>query len=179
VPDRNYYEVLGLSKSSGVDDIHSAYLEKLQQVHPDRNGGDDDACHERTIEVVGAYRVLSDLQARKRYDFRCGNSFRVDGDLPGFKILKGRRSLEAEARFAEAGLHIKGDDLIKAVEPLKAALKLEPSYPAAAYNLALTGALLENTAYALDVLADGIRMSPGDKTLHRLRAAVLSTYMTV
>lgn len=177
--ERNHYEVLGASKSSIADEIHACYLERLHQVHPDRNAGDDELAHERTIEVVAAYRVLSNPDARKRYDFRCNNPFRIDGALPGMKLLKGRKTEEAEARFAEGGRFIKVDDLVRAVEPLKAALKLEPAYSAASYNLALAGALLGNGSFALSVLELAITRDSKDASLLRLRKAVVSTFLTV
>jgi curved DNA-binding protein CbpA len=179
VAERNHYEVLGAAKSSGPDEIHAAYLEKLHQVHPDRNAGDDEAAHERTIEVVAAYRVLSDPEARKLYDFRSNNPFRIDGEVPGIRLLKAKRTGEAEARFIEAGRFIKSGDLVRAVDPLKAALKLEPTYPAASYNLALAGALLGNANFALGVLTDAVDKDPKDASLQRLRKALVTTFLTV
>lgn len=177
--ERNHYDTLGAPKSADADELRACYLERLHQVHPDRNAGDDEAAHEKTIEVVAAYRVLSDPDARKRYDFRCGNPFRTDGELPGIKLLKGRKTAEAEARFAEGGRFIRAEDLVRAVEPLKAALKLEPCYSAASYNLALAGAVMGNGNFALDILSEAIRKDPKDAALQRLRKAVLATFLTV
>ncbi|HTB21150.1 MAG TPA: DnaJ domain-containing protein [bacterium] len=177
--ERNHYEVLGAAKSSTPDEIHACYLERLHQVHPDRNAGDDEAAHEKTIEAVAAYRVLSDPAARRRYDFRCGNPFRFDGELPGLKLLKGRKSGEAESHFTDSVRFIRADDLVKAVDPLKAALKLEPDYPAASYNLALAGALLGNGNFALGVLTAALKRDPKDASLQRLHKAVVTTFLTV
>lgn len=179
MPERNHYEVLGVAKSASLEELHAHYLEKLHQVHPDRNVGDEDAAHEKTIEVVGAYRVLSDPDLRKRYDFRSGNPFRSDGELPGVRLLMSKERKEAELRFAEGLRWLKADDLVKAVEPLKAALKLEPAYSAASYNLALAGALLGNGNFALDVLTKAIQADPKDAALQKLRKAVTTTFLTV
>ena len=64
---RDYYEVLGVDKSAGVDDIKRAYRKKAMQYHPDRNPGDKEA-EEKFKEVGEAYEVLSDEQKRARYD---------------------------------------------------------------------------------------------------------------
>jgi DnaJ-class molecular chaperone len=177
VPERNYYEVLGLGRSATPEEIHAHYLEKLQQVHPDRNSGDEDGAHERTIEVVNAYRVLSDPQARRLYDFRMLNPFRSDGELPGVKMLKSRERKEAEQRFAEGLGHVRREDFAKAVESFKAALKLEPAYSAAAYNLALLGALLGNPPFALEVLHRSIQADPKDTALQKLYKSIQAAFM--
>ena len=179
MPERNHYEVLGVSRSASVDEIHAHYLEKLHQVHPDRNAGDEDAAHERTIEVVAAYRVLSDPDARKRYDFKALNPFLSAGETPGLRMLISKERKEAEARFAEAVRWLRIEELAKAVEPLKAALKLEPAYSAASYNLALLGALLGNPNFALDVLAKAGQADPKDEALARLRKAIHATFLSV
>lgn len=178
MPERNLYEVLGVSKSASADEIHAHYLEKLHQVHPDRNAGDEDGAHERTIEVVNAYRTLSDPELRKQYDFRAGNPFSYEAEIPGVKMLKSKERKEAEQRFAEGALHLKREDFAKAVESFKAALKLEPAYSAASYNLALLGAVLGNTNFSLDVLQRAITADAKDTQLQRLRKSIHTTFMS-
>ncbi len=175
--ERNHYEVLGVGKSADGDEIHAHYLEKLHQVHPDRNPDDEDGAHERTIEVVNAYRTLSDPEARKRYDFRSGNPFILEAETGGVKLLKPQARKDADLRFAEGVRAIKADDLPKAVELIKAALKLEPAFSAASYNLALLGALLGNHNFSLDVLHRAIQADPKDPGLQRLRRSIHSTFM--
>lgn len=179
MPERNYYEVLGISRAAGADEIHAGYLERMHSVHPDLNSADGEAAHERAVEVVAAYGVLSDPSSRKRYDFRARHPFRRDGDLPGLRLLRGRDAEEAEQRFAEGLRRVTEDELARAVEPFKAALRLKPDYPAASYNLGLVGALLGNGSFALDVLAEGLRLSPKDDSLRQLRQSVVSTFMSV
>jgi molecular chaperone DnaJ len=64
---RDYYEVLGVSKTASADEIKKAYRKKAVQYHPDKNPGDKEA-EERFKEAAEAYDVLSDTQKRQRYD---------------------------------------------------------------------------------------------------------------
>ena len=64
---RDYYDVLGVSKSASKDEIKKAYRKKAIQYHPDKNPGDKEA-EEKFKEAAEAYEVLSDDQKRQRYD---------------------------------------------------------------------------------------------------------------
>jgi len=64
---RDYYEILGVSKSASADEIKKAYRKKAIQYHPDKNPGDKQS-EENFKEAAEAYEVLSDDQKRQRYD---------------------------------------------------------------------------------------------------------------
>ncbi len=64
---RDYYEVLGVSRTSSDQEIKSAYRKMALQHHPDRNPGNKEA-EDRFKEAAEAYSVLSDAQKRAQYD---------------------------------------------------------------------------------------------------------------
>lgn len=63
---RDYYEVLGISKSASKAEIKKAYRKLAKELHPDRNKAVD--AEEKFKEVKEAYEVLSDEQKRSAYD---------------------------------------------------------------------------------------------------------------
>ena len=63
---RDYYEVLGISKSASSDEIKSQYRKLALKFHPDRNKSPD--AQEHFKEISEAYAVLSDSSKRKLYD---------------------------------------------------------------------------------------------------------------
>ena len=64
---RDYYEVLGVDRGSGDDEIKKAYRKQALKFHPDKNPGDK-AAEDRFKEVGEAYEALSDPQKRAAYD---------------------------------------------------------------------------------------------------------------
>lgn len=64
---RDFYEVLGVSRTASEQEIKSAYRKMALQYHPDRNPGDK-AAEDRFKEAAEAYAVLADSDKRARYD---------------------------------------------------------------------------------------------------------------
>ena len=70
---KDYYQILGVSRSASADDIRKAYRKLAMQYHPDRNP-DDKQAEERFKEINEAYQVLNDQQKRAHYD-RVGSAY--------------------------------------------------------------------------------------------------------
>ena len=66
---KNYYEILGVSKTATQDEIKSAYRKLAKQYHPDLHPNDP-ACAEKFKEINEAHETLSDEKKRKEYDFQ-------------------------------------------------------------------------------------------------------------
>ena len=64
---RDYYEVLGVSKTATDEEIKKAYRKLAKKYHPDMNPGDKDA-EKKFKEASEAYAVLSDKEKRSQYD---------------------------------------------------------------------------------------------------------------
>ncbi|MFV0431950.1 MAG: molecular chaperone DnaJ [Alphaproteobacteria bacterium] len=78
---KDYYEILGVSKTADAKELKSAYRKLAMKYHPDRNP-DDKAAQEKFQEINNAYDVLKDEQKRAAYD-RFGHEAFEQGGMGG------------------------------------------------------------------------------------------------
>ena len=98
---RDYYEVLGVSRSATVKEIADAYRKLAIRYHPDKNPGDEDVIV-RFKEAAEAFEVLNDSRRRERYD-RFGHAG-VDGPEGGYSAFPGReRHIRRLRRYFRRG----------------------------------------------------------------------------
>lgn len=108
--NRDYYEVLGVSKSASDDEIKKAFRKLAVKYHPDKNPGDK-AAETKFKEANEAYEVLKDKQKRDRYDqfghagvngASGGNPYARAGGAGGFEDIFGQGGFSTQGGFASS-----------------------------------------------------------------------------
>lgn len=64
---RDFYQILGVSRSANINQIKKAYRKLAKELHPDKNK-DDPETTRKFQDLGAAYEVLSDAEKRKTYD---------------------------------------------------------------------------------------------------------------
>ena len=116
--ERDYYELLGVARDAGDDDIKRAFRRLARELHPDVSTEPDTA--ERFKQVAEAYEVLSDPERRDTYDryghagLRRGGFAPTDFDLGNVSDLFS--AFFGEGFFGQAGGRSRGADVAATIE---------------------------------------------------------------
>jgi len=94
---KDYYSLLGVSKTASPDEVKKAFRKLAHQHHPDKHGGSD----AKFKEINEAYQVLSDPQKRQQYD-QFGANFEQAGAPGGFNWQDFSRS---QGGFSQGGIN--------------------------------------------------------------------------
>ena len=106
---RDYYAILGVSRTATADEIKKAFRNLALKYHPDRNPGDPTA-EVRFREAAEAYQVLGDEVERMRFD-RLGPFYRPDGKPPSPEDMNAFVSDVLSGLFRKRKPSDRGDDL--------------------------------------------------------------------
>ena len=108
---RDYYEVLGVSRSASPDELRRAHRKLVRQYHPDMNR-DNPAATEKFKEVQEAYDALSDPQRRKQYDQFGHDAFAGAGyPPPGAEDFRGARPSPGSSRRWRTNPNVSVEDM--------------------------------------------------------------------
>jgi curved DNA-binding protein CbpA len=139
----NYYELLEVFPAATQDEIEGAFRNMLYKYHPDHNPDKPDWAHEKTAELVDAYKILSDPMRRKIYNFLIFATLREKVEEIKFNIFQ----MGDKKKFEDAMVYY--DEGLAAYDTSKqgALLKFQQSFglyqlPEAVYNM---GVIYTNT----------------------------------
>ena len=96
---RDYYEVLGVGREAGEDEIKKSFRKLARELHPDINSHDP-AAEEKFKEVAEAYEVLGDSERRAIYDRYGHEGLRSGGYEPSVYLRIGAENKAPELRSA-------------------------------------------------------------------------------
>lgn len=107
MPEKDYYQILGVNKNASPEEIKTAFRQLAQKYHPDKGGGNA----EKFKEINQAYQTLSDPEKRKLYD-QYGSAFEQAQSRGGFSGFDNFRDWAswAEAMRESGGTRVDFED---------------------------------------------------------------------
>jgi curved DNA-binding protein CbpA len=99
---KDYYQILGVSKSSTEKEIKKAYRKLALKWHPDKNIDNKEQAEEKFKEIAEAYQVLSDKDKRRQYDNGSYNPFGGNSNNHRFEGFSGFGGHDFGFKFMDA-----------------------------------------------------------------------------
>ena len=161
---RDYYEVLGVTKSASIDELKRQYRKLALKFHPDRNQHADTQEHFK--EISEAYAVLSDIKKRQLYD-AYGHAG-VNGRYSNQDIFQGVQRGGGFDSNDAWGWRNKGSALYflgkydEAIKCYDESIKIDPSNPVVWNNKGLALYYLEKFDEAIASYEHAIIIDPSD-----------------
>ena len=106
---RDYYEILGVTKTASASDIKTAYRKMALKWHPDKNQDKKAAAEEKFKEINEAYQILSDTQKKQQYDQFGHAAFDPASGMGGNPYAGGSRQGPFTYSYSTAGSNPFGD----------------------------------------------------------------------
>ncbi len=164
----NYYEILEVFPAATQDEIEGAFRNMLYKYHPDHNPDRPDWAHEKTSEVVAAYKILTDPMRRKIYNFLIFATLREKPAEIKFNIFQmgdKKKFEEACACFAE------GVELFEA-QKAAALLKFQQAFgiyqlPEAVYNMGVIYFATNKLPEAMRAFREANKLAPENQQFLR------------
>lgn len=171
----NYYELLEIYPAATQEDIENAFRAALYKYHPDHNPDRPDWAHEKTAEVVEAYKVLSDPLRRKIYNFIIFANLKKSTKEYKFGIFQ----MGEKKKFEEAMQYFKeGIELFEQDDKSSALLKFQQAFGTykfseAIYNVGVIYIITNKLNESLHAFKEAQRLEPTNqhygKVIERLQ----------
>jgi curved DNA-binding protein CbpA len=163
-----FYEILEVYPAATQEEIDSAFKSMLFKYHPDHNPDKPDWAHEKTSEVVNAYKMLSNPQVRIAYNFMIFATLREKPAEITFNIFQGadKKKYEEACGIFEEGVSIyetqKAEALLK-FQHAFATYKL----PEAVYNMGVFYTATNKLSEAMRAFKEASRLAPENQHYQR------------
>jgi DnaJ-class molecular chaperone len=157
----NYYEILEVYPAATQEEIENSFRMMLYKYHPDHNPDRPDWSHEKTAEVVEAYKILSDPLRRKIYNFMVFAAIKTTLAERKFNLFQGadKKKYEDAAKYFKEGVDFYDTSKANAI------LKFQQSFGAyrmaeAVYNMGVIYTATNKIQEAMHAFGEAARLEP-------------------
>ena len=119
MPEKDLYEILGVSKSATAQELKATYRRQALQWHPDKHQGPDKkAAEEKFKEINRAYEILSNPQKRQMYDQYGAAAFQQGGPSAGNPFQGGFGAQQGPFRYSYSS-NVNVEDMFGGSDPFE------------------------------------------------------------